>query len=55
MSTFALWEFFLINMSAAIIIVALCNSKIWGMAFPYPFTLVGPRLSSVSVGYTLGL
>lgn len=51
-----IWHTFLIGMCAAIIFVSISNNMWWGMHWPFPpMTLIGPRMSSMSIGVTLGL
>ncbi|OWZ40595.1 hypothetical protein C353_03810 [Cryptococcus neoformans AD1-83a] len=50
-----IWHTFLIGMCAAVILVSTSNNMWWGMHWPFPpMTLIGPRMSSMSVGITLG-
>lgn len=48
-----LWHYFLLGMLAAIFMVTLSNNRWWGMHCPLWLTLIGPRMSTSSVGWTL--
>nr|ODN98883.1 hypothetical protein L204_02847 [Cryptococcus depauperatus CBS 7855] len=51
----AIWHSFLLGMCLAIISVSLSNNMWWGMHWPFPpITLIGPRMTSLSTGLTLG-
>ncbi|WVQ74744.1 hypothetical protein IAR50_004349 [Cryptococcus sp. DSM 104548] len=50
-----IWHTFLIGMCTAIILVSVSNNMWWGMHWPFPpITLIGPRMTSMSIGITMG-
>ncbi|TYJ51211.1 hypothetical protein B9479_008230 [Cryptococcus floricola] len=51
----AIWNVHLLGMCTAIILVSISNNMWWGMHWPFPpITLIGPRMTSMSIGLTLG-
>ncbi|ORY35358.1 hypothetical protein BCR39DRAFT_3427 [Naematelia encephala] len=48
------WHCFLISMCLGVFFVSLTNNRTFGMHFPFGITLIGPRLSSNSIGWTIG-
>ncbi|OCF30649.1 hypothetical protein I316_07697 [Kwoniella heveanensis BCC8398] len=51
----ATWHTMLLGMCFAIFWVAISNNMWWGMHVPFPcITLIGPRMTSMSMGITLG-
>ncbi|WVR08775.1 hypothetical protein IAU60_005833 [Kwoniella sp. DSM 27419] len=49
------WHVFLCGMCVAVLLVAVSNNMYWGMHWPFPcITLIGPRMTSMSMGITLG-
>ncbi|WRT68223.1 uncharacterized protein IL334_005199 [Kwoniella shivajii] len=49
------WHAFMLGMCIAIFMVALSNNMWWGIHMPFPpITLIGPRMTSMSMGITLG-
>ncbi|ODO06534.1 hypothetical protein I350_03889 [Cryptococcus amylolentus CBS 6273] len=51
----AIWHLHLLGMCTAIILVAISNNMWWGMHWPFPpITLIGPRMTSMSIGVTMG-
>ncbi|OCF57435.1 hypothetical protein L486_04893 [Kwoniella mangroviensis CBS 10435] len=49
------WNTFLLGMCLAIFMVAISNNMWWGMHIGFlPITLIGPRMTSMSLGITLG-
>ncbi|WWC71735.1 uncharacterized protein I206_105693 [Kwoniella pini CBS 10737] len=56
----SLWNMFLVGMCLGVIGVAISNNMWWGMhlgllgPIPVPITLIGPRMTSMSMGLTLG-
>ncbi|WWD18910.1 hypothetical protein CI109_103366 [Kwoniella shandongensis] len=50
-----IWNTFLLGMCVAVVCVATSNNMWWGMHWPFPpITLIGPRMSSISLGWTTG-
>ncbi|WVQ82068.1 hypothetical protein IAT38_004196 [Cryptococcus sp. DSM 104549] len=50
-----IWSTFLLGMSVAVVLVSISNNLWWGMHWPFPpITLIGPRMTSMSLGNTLG-
>ncbi|KAK1921878.1 hypothetical protein DB88DRAFT_474992 [Papiliotrema laurentii] len=49
-----LWHLFMLGLCSGVFLVALTNNRLWGMHLPVPITLIGPRLSSSSMGWTMG-
>lgn len=42
-----------VGMCISIMLVSYYNQRYWGQSLPGLFSLIGPRLSSISVGMTL--
>ncbi|EIW67433.1 hypothetical protein TREMEDRAFT_64689 [Tremella mesenterica DSM 1558] len=50
-----MWHAFIMGMCVGVFLVAWSNNRTFGMHLPFPpITLIGPRLSSNSMGWTLG-
>ena len=47
------WHIFMMCLCAGVFLVAFTNNRTYGMHLPVPISLIGPRLSTISIGWTM--